>query len=596
MPEKDYDFCGWATKNDLLCSDGRVIKRNAFKDQDGSIVPLVWNHDHNDPKNVLGHALLKNEDHGVYSYCYFNDTENGQTAKDLVSHGDIVALSIWANKLKHNGNNVVHGVIREVSLVLAGANPGALIEPNIAHADSEDDIVIETYFDDNLNHSEGDEEEEVEEAPIDEEEPTDEELDAADEAAEEESEEEVEEEVEESDEVEHSDGGKENMAEERTVQDVLDSMDEEQRNVVNYLVGEALNEANAVEHSDEEDNEMGYNVFDNDANFDEEMAHSEEIASAMADAKRYGSMKESFLQHGIENIDYLFPDAKNLTKEPGFIDIHPKEWVNVIMNGVHHTPFSRIKMINADITDLRARAKGYVKGNVKIEEVFSLLKRTVNPTTIYKKQKLDRDDVIDITDFDVVAWLKKEMRMKLDEELARAFVFGDGRLASDEDKINELNIIPVMKDTSANLYAMEKTITPGSGESVAHAIINGVVKAMDDYEGSGNTTAFLTQSLVSDMMLLEDNEGRRLYRTLADVAAAMTVNRIVRVPASVMPSGYHGVVLDLSDYNVGADKGGAINMFDDFDIDYNAEKYLIETRCSGALVVPHSAIVLKAAA
>lgn len=578
---KNYDFSGWATKNDLRCSDGRTIRKDAFMVNDGQKVPLVWNHQHGDSDNVLGHALLENRPEGVYAYCSFNDTEKGQNAKLMVQHGDITGLSIYANKLKQVGADVIHGVIREVSLVLAGANPGAFIDQILAHGETEETCGV-IYTGENFELAHNDEESPEEEQPSD---------DKNDEKATEVPEETPAKESEENEEVAHSDAKEEetnNMPEgkEKTVQDVIDSMTEEQRNVMYAMVGMA------AENEEGEEN-MKHNAFENE---DDALMHSEEIASALSDGKRYGSLKESFLAHGIENIDYLFPDAQKLTNEPGIVDIHPKQWVSTIMKGVHHSPFSRIKMIFADLTDIRSRAKGYVKGNLKLEEVISLMKRTITPTTVYKKQKLDRDDIVDITDFDVVAWLKKEMRMKLDEELARAFIFGDGRLSSDEDKINEGNIIPVVKDTTGNFYAMEKTITPAAGESVGHAIINGIVKGMDDYEGSGNTVAFLKQDIVSDMLLLEDTQGHRLYKNLTDLAAAMVVNKIEKVPASIVPTGLYGVVLDLSDYNVGADKGGAVNMFDDFDIDYNAEKYLIETRCSGGLTVAHSALVLKAAA
>ena len=559
----DYDFCGWATRNDLKCSDGRTIRKDAFKDNDGQKVPLVWNHQHNEAFDVLGHAMLENREEGVYAYCKFNDTESGKTAKLLVQHGDVDRLSIYANKLKQQGSNVMHGVIREVSLVLAAANPGAYIEDVITHGEaSDDEAVIYTGENIELYHSEDGESKSTEKKE-----------------------------------------DKKMADKERTIQDVFDEMTEEQKNVVYAMVGMALEENGAddeeeMEHSDEGDvYEMKNNVFDNDGVQDNDnvLSHAD-METIIGDAKRYGSLKESFLAHaadyGIESIDMLFPEYKSVNGDtPQFIKRTPDGWVDTVMNGVHHTPFSRIKMVFADLREDEARAKGYIKGKLKKEEVFGLLKRVVEPTTVYKKQKLDRDDAIDITDFDVVAWLKSEMRMMLDEEIARAILFGDGRSALSEDKISETNIIPVISD--ADLYTIKKVVTSESNEKLAHAIITAAVKAQDDYEGSGNTTFFTAASTITDMLLLEDGDGRRMYKDMNELALAMNVNRIVKVPASIVPSSVYGVIVDLNDYNVGADKGGAINMFDDFDIDYNQMKYLIETRCSGALVKPYSAIVLK---
>ena len=559
----DYDFCGWATRNDLKCSDGRTIRKDAFKDNDGQKVPLVWNHQHNEAFDVLGHAMLENRDEGVYAYCKFNDTESGKTAKLLVQHGDVDRLSIYANKLKQQGSNVMHGVIREVSLVLAAANPGAYIEDVITHGEaSDDEAVIYTGENIELYHSEDGESKSTEKKE-----------------------------------------DKKMADKEKTVQDVFDEMTEEQKNVVYAMIGMALEENGAgdeeeMEHSDEGDvYEMKKNVFDNDGVQDNDnvLSHAD-METIIGDAKRYGSLKESFLAHaadyGIESIDMLFPEYKSVNGDmPQFIKRTPDGWVDTVMNGVHHTPFSRIKMVFADLREDEARAKGYMKGKLKKEEVFGLLKRVVEPTTVYKKQKLDRDDAIDITDFDVVAWLKSEMRMMLDEEIARAILFGDGRSALSEDKISETNIIPVISD--ADLYTIKKVVTSESNEKLAHAIITAAVKAQDDYEGSGNTTFYTAASTITDMLLLEDGDGRRMYKDMNELALAMNVNRIVKVPASIVPSNVYGVIVDLNDYNVGADKGGAINMFDDFDIDYNQMKYLIETRCSGALVKPYSAIVLK---
>lgn len=562
----DYDFCGWATRNNLKCSDGRTIQKDAFKDNDGQKVPLVWNHQHNEAFDVLGHAMLENRDEGVYAYCKFNDTESGKTAKLLVQHGDVDRLSIYANKLKQIGSNVTHGDIREVSLVLAAANPGAYIEDVITHGEtSEDEAVIYTGESIELYHSE-----ESESKPSEKKEE------------------------------------KKVAVNKKTVQDVFDEMTEEQKNVVYAMIGIALEEngvdsdeedVDEMNHSEEGDGEeMKHNVFDNyEKNENNVLSHADQ-ESIIKDGKKYGSLKESFLAHaadyGIDQIDMLFPEFQSVNGDtPQFIKRTPDGWVDTVMNSVHHTPFSRIKMMFADIRGDEARAKGYMKGNLKKEEVFGLLKRVVEPTTIYKKQKLDRDDAIDITDFDVVAWLKSEMRMMLDEEIARAILFGDGRSALSEDKISEKNIIPVAND--AELYTIKTTVEPESNEKLGHAIITAAVKSQDTYEGSGNTTFYTASSTITDMLLLEDADGHRMYKDMNELALAMNVNKIVKVPASIIPNGIYGVIVDLSDYNVGADKGGAINMFDDFDIDYNQMRYLIETRCSGALVKPYSAIVLK---
>ena len=552
-----YDFSGWATKNNLLCSDGRTILKDAFKHNDGQTVPLVWNHQHNEPNNVLGHALLENRDEGVYAYCTFNDTESGQEAKKLVQHKDVCALSIYANQLKQQGMNVVHGAIREVSLVLAGANPGAFIDSVIAHGEeSDEEAVIFTGEDIVIEHA--DNKCETEESKMDNEE-------------------------------KKPDG-------EKTVGEVFEAFTDEQKNVVYAMIGQALEDAGVSDEENEEENDMKHNVFDNDQKNENVLSH-DAMNTIIADGKRFGSLKESFIQHaaeyGIENIDWLFPEAKNLNNPPAFIDRQPNGWVRIVMSGVHHTPFSRVKSMFADITADEARARGYVKGNLKMEEVIKLLKRTTDPTTVYKKQKLDRDDVIDITDFDVVSWLKAEMRTMLDEELARAYVFGDGRSAVSADKIDDTKIRPIISDV--DLFTIKKTVTPGENETLGHAIIRTVVKAQDEYRGSGNLTFFTKAGVVSDMLLLEDTQGHRLYKDINELALACGVNRIVKVPDSIVPTGYHGVIVDLNDYNVGADKGGSINMFDDFDIDYNQQKYLIETRCSGALTKPYSAIALKTA-
>ena len=551
------DFSGWATRNDLLCGDGRTIKKDAFKDNDGCEVPLIWNHQHNDPDAVLGRALLENREDGVYAYCTFNDTDNGIKMKKAVQHGDIRSLSIYANKLKEIGNEVVHGTIRELSLVLAGANPGAYIDYVLAHSDGETSAIYASWDENIIIHSD----------------------DASDNKVEEEKP--VEEEKKEKKE-----------KKEKTIGEIIDSMTDEQREAMYAVVKMAVEDD--ADNDEEDDTEMKHNLFDQDEAMDNATLMHSAMEAIIADGKRFGSLKESFLEHsaeyGIDNIDWLFPEAQNLTNTPGFIKRNPDAWVDVVMNGVHHTPFSRIKMMFADLREDDARAKGYAtKGGLKKEEVFGLLKRTVEPTTIYKKQKLDRDDIIDITDFDVVSWLKGEMRMMLDEELARAFLFGDGRLQSSQDKIKETSIIPVIKDTS--LYAIESQAATSAPKDIVKAVVMGQV----NYEGSGNITLFIKNSLVTEMLLIEDAQGRRLYKDINELSLACAVNRIVKVPDTIVPEGIYGVALDLNDYNVGADKGGAVNMFDDFDIDYNQQKYLIETRCSGALTKPFSAIVIKAA-
>ena len=571
----EFDFSGWATKNGLKCSDGRVIMHDAFKDNDGQTVPLVWNHQHDNSSNVLGHALLENRDEGVYAYCSFNDSEAGQNAKLLVKHGDVNALSIYANQLKQRGSEVIHGAIREVSLVLAGANPGALID-NLYFAHSEevidDEAIIYTGENLVLSHSDmkKEEPEEKEESKKDEEEKSEDEP-------------EKDEESEKSD----DDSGK-------SVKEVFDSLNEEQKTVVYALMEEIMDDS-AKEDSEGGNEDMKHNVFDNEQQ-DAVLMHNA-MNEIIKDAKTKGSLKESFLAHadqyGIKDIEWLFPDAKNVVEGggPSFIKRNPDEWVSVVMNGVHHTPFSRIKMMFADLREDDARAKGYAqKGKLKKEEVFGLIKRTVEPTTIYKKQKLDRDDIIDITDFDVVSWLKGEMRMMLDEEIARAILFGDGRTAMSEDKIKETNIIPACSD--AALYTIKETL-PSS--YTAKDVIKAAVKGQNDYEGSGNTTMFVANTTITDMLLLEDGMQHRLYKDVNELALACSVNRIVKVPASIIPKGVVALIVDLKDYNVGADKGGSINMFDDFDIDYNQQKYLIETRCSGALYRPFSSVVIKEA-
>ena len=572
--DKDYDFSGWATKNNLKCSDGRTILKDAFKHDDGVTVPLVWNHQHNDPINILGHALLENRDEGVYAYCKFNETDSGKNAKILVEHGDVSALSIYANQLKQQGGNVIHGAIREVSLVLAGANPGAFIDSVIAHGEeSEEEAVIFTGEDIVLSHANEDKNEKKDP-----------------EHKEEEKKEEM----------------KEEMKEEKqkTVKEVFDTLTEEQKTVVYAIIGQIMeenqNESKDIEGGKEE---MKHNVFDNDKENKEEVLSHSDTEAIFSDARRYGSLKDSVLAHGITNLAYLFPEDTNLNKVPEFIS-RDTGWVKNVMSSVHHTPFSRIKSQFADITADDARAKGYTKGNLKKEEVFSLLKRSTTPTTVYKKQKLDRDDVIDITDFDVVSWIKGEMRMMLDEELARAFLIGDGRLSSSDDKINEQNIRPIYND--ADLYTVKAEIDVGASatsEDKAKAFIKSVIKNRKEYKGTGSPTLYTTEDVVADCLLLEDSNGRFIYDSMDKLKNVLRVKDIVTVPVMEGAKGAKGgnlmaILVNLADYNVGADKGGAVNMFDDFDIDYNAQKYLIETRCSGALIKPYSAIAfeIKAAA
>lgn len=589
-----FNFEGWATKVNLKCSDGRVIMKNAFEHSDEK-VPLVWCHKHGSPENVLGHALLENRDEGVWARCYFNSTENGQLAKVLVEHGDITSMSIYANQLKQNGPNVVHGMIREVSLVHAGANPGARIQSVITHSFDgdtlieldDDEGVIHTglcfnLYTENSENSENTTEETAE--------------NTADAVAHEDSEE----------------GG------EKTIADILKTLNEEQENAVYALIGhleEKLKHGdvdaeddeetdseteNNIEHSEGGNETMKKNVFDAETQQDQNILSHEDMEAIISDAKRYGSLKESALAHGIENIEYLFPEAQNVTNTPIFLD-RDQGWVKKVMGGIHHVPHSRIKSMFADITADEARALGYLKGNYKKEEIFSLLKRTTAPTTVYKKQKLDRDDIIDITDFDVISWIKTEMRGKLDEELARAYLIGDGRLADSDDKIKEDCIRPIWTDDD-KLFTINKVVEhDGTEEDRAAQFIRSCIKARKGYKGSGNPTLYTTEDLLTEMLLLTDGVGRDLYEDEGKLCKKLRVKEIVTVPVMEGATrdkngekrGLLGIIVNLNDYNVGADKGGAINMFDDFDIDYNAQKYLMETRCSGALVKPFSAMVVE---
>lgn len=583
----EYDFSGWATRNNIRCSDGRTILKDAFKHNDGQTVPLVWNHDHNDPLNVLGHALLENRDEGVYAYCTFNDTDAGRNAKALVEHGDVTALSIYANQLKQQGPNVLHGAIREVSLVLAGANPGAFIDSIIRHGEeSDEEAIIYTGEELVLEHACGGatskkkkkEMEHSQNAIV-----NDKNLDEV------------------KDNFTPPSGNKE-----KTVQDVFDTLNEEQKTVVYALIGQALDDSNQNENNEKEGNDnMKHNVFDQDQKEKENVLTHADMETIISEGKRYGSLKDSFLAHtaqyGIDHIDYLFPDAKNVTNQPDFIK-RDDSYVQKVLRGVHHTPFSRIKSTHANITADEARAKGYIKGHLKKEEVFTLLKRTTTPTTIYKKQKMDRDDIIDITDFDVVAYIKAEMRMMLDEEIARAILVGDGRSTSSDDKIPETNIRPIAKDE--DLYTIKAPVAVAANateDAIAKAFIRTVIKSRKEYKGSGSPTLFTTEDMLTNCLLLEDNNGRIIYDSVDKLATTLRVKEIV--PVEVMEGVTRtvssknlplmAILVNLNDYYVGADKGGAINMFDDFDIDYNQEKYLIETRISGALVKPYSAIAFE---
>ena len=577
-----YDFAGWATKNNLVCSDRRVIMENAFVEQDGKKVPLVWNHEHKTPDRVLGHAILENRKEGVYAYCYFNDSPFAQYAKTAVEHGDVDALSIYANNLKQNGSQVLHGSIKEVSLVLAGANPGAFIESIIRHSEeAEDEFILFSGEALELQHSEEKEiaSEETIETKI------------------EETEEPIKEEK-----IEHSNKEDKVVEEkEKTVQEVVDSMSEEQKTVLYALVAAAADGTEMAQSEiNEEDNTMKHNVFYGANN--EELKHSDvDVIGIFKDAKGSNSLKDVVLAHSITDIDFLFPEARTLTDVPQMIT-REMTWVPEVLGSVHKSPFSRIKSLFANLTEAEARAKGYMKGNLKTEQVFTLLKRTTTPQTIYKKQKLDRDDVIDIVDFDVVAWIKVEMRFMLDEEIARAILVGDGRLADSDDKINEQNIRPVWTD--ADLYTIKSLLeftAAMDSDTRAKMFIRACVKSRKDYKGSGNPVMFTTEDFLTDCLLLEDEIGRRIYTNVTELATALRVSKIVTVPVmegltrevNAVTHNLMGLIVNLADYNLGADKGGAVSLFDDFDIDFNQMKYLIETRCSGALVRPYSAIAIE---
>lgn len=591
----NYDFSGWATRNDLKCSDGRIIRKDAFKHNDGMTVPLVWNHDHTDPTRVIGHALLENRDEGVYAYGSFNSTDLGQRAKIYVEHGDITAMSIYANQLQQQGPNVMHGSIREVSLVLAGANPGAYIENVIKHGDEPDseEARIYTGMEIELYHADTSMKKE-EEKPK-----------KGEETMPEETKKEVKEpETKETPKV-------------KTVGEIIESMTDEQKNAVYAIIGQMKQDMEDEADDDMEDDmedqmeedekskggskTMKHNCFDQEERMDNAtLSHAEQL-EILEDAKRCGSLKEAVLAHGIEKIDVMFPDAQTISNEPEFIK-RDTTWVTDVLGAVRHTPFSRIKTIFADITADEARAKGYVKGNLKLEEVFKMLKRVTNPTTIYKKQKLDRDDVLDIKDFNILPWMKGELRMMLDEELARAILVGDGRTELSTDKIKEDCIRPIWTD--ADLYTVKTKVEVGetaTPEEKAKAFIKACVKSRKDYKGSGNPVMFMPEDIMTDCLLIEDKNGRIIYDSEMKLASALRVRKIVPVPVMegltrTVEEKTHtlaGIYVNLADYNVGTDMGGEVNMFDDFDIDYNQMKYLIETRCSGALTKPYAAVALE---
>lgn len=617
MSKRKHDFAGWATRNGIKASDGRTIMQDAFKGNDGQKVPLVWNHNHNDPSSVLGHVLLENRKEGVYAYGYFNDTPNAQNAKSMIKHRDVDFLSIYANNLKQTAaKEVTHGVIREVSLVLAGANPGAYIDTIMSHSDEIGEEAIIYHDHENglsLYHSDDPEEKKKDKKDNDQEDEEQEnkkkdpesDVDNDKEDPKEDPKKDPEEDPEDDedlkkkkDSLEHKEDPE--MAKEKTVEDVFNELTEEQQNVVYAMIGVAIEEATGKK-GDQED--MKHNLFDND-HYEDVLTHSE-ITAILDEAKKSssGSLKDVVLQHGITNVGALFPEARPVSLVPETIS-EDMDWVQKIMKAVKNVPFSRIRSSAIDITGEQARAKGYVKGNKKVEEVITALKRVTTPTTVYKLQKMDRDDVIDITDFDVVAWLKAEMRLKLDEEIARAILLGDGRTALDNDKINPDFIRPVLGDDST--YTVAKIVTKENGISdneFAKDFIRTIIKSRKEYKGSGNPTLYTTEDMLTDMLLIEDLNGRAIYDTIEKLATKLRVKEII----TVAPMEDHvrtddgeefdfrpiGILVNLADYNVGADRGGAVELFDDFDLNYNKLEYLIETRCSGALTKPFSAITFE---
>lgn len=599
-----YDFEGWATKNDLECSDGLTVRHGAFKVDDGKRVPLVWNHEHNSVSSVLGHAMLENRKEGVYAYCSFNKTAAGQDAKEVVSHGDVVSLSIWANNVQQVGKDVIHGVIREVSLVLAGANPGAFIESVMAHGETmgndEDEGIFYTGEGIIISHAESEGKKETQKKEEGTATKTEEE--------------------------------KKDQSEEdgKTVKEVLDGMTDEQKAAVGIIVDQAIKDAKSgggeEPPKEKEEKEMKHNVFEGQDST-QIISHTD-MEKIFSDAKRCGSLRDAVNQHidsgvlshsidttgmttstgtqtyGFNDPSMLFPDYKSLNNPPEWISRN-MDWVNKLMGKVHHTPFSRIKSLYANITEDEARARGYIKGKLKKEEVFTTLKRTTDPQTIYKKQKLDRDDIIDIVDFDVVAWIRAEMRVMLDEEIARAILIGDGRLSDSDDKIQETHIRPVVKDAPLFNTIIKVSVAADADEAtVAKETIKAIIRGRKQYKGSGRPDFWTTEDTVTEMLLLEDTIGHTIYKTEAELATKLRVSELITVEPmegqkiSITENGNTkeypliGVIVNMVDYNVGADKGGEVNMFDDFDIDYNQQKYLIETRISGALVKPFSALTI----
>lgn len=619
---KKCDFSGYATRNDLKCGDGRTIRKDAFKDNDGQTVPLVWQHVHDNPDNVLGHAVLENRNDGVYCYGFLNHTQRGEDMREMIANGDVSRLSIYANKLVQKGGDVLHGTIREVSLVLAGANPGAFIDNvNIIHSDGsyteiDDEAII--YSDSEIVHSDTDEDNEDDENEKNDEESSDETVETEDDDEEKE--------------VKHADSSdkeEKGMAEGtngKTVQDVIDSMTEEQKNVLYFLVGSALEgEGGEAQHDDFGDDEMKNNIFDRTGNGTDTLSHDEMSAIISEAIENKSKLSDAFLEHGIVNIDYLFPEAHLLDKKPQMIN-DDQAWVSTILSGVHKSPFSRLKTMAADITMEEARAVGYIKGNKKVEEQFALLKREVGPQTVTKLQKFDRDDLLDIIDIDTVAWVKSEMDIKMNEEIARAVLVGDGRANSNPNKIKEDKIIPIYKDVSplvgydtqmgnpahnasSATFAIRKTIEvpeDATPADKAEMLIDDAVRARVDYKGSGSPTLFIGPAKLAEMLLIKDSMGRRIYDSEAALATAMRVKNIVDVPIldeiyRVEDEGEEtekrydlaGIIVNLSDYTLGTDKGGQKTMFEDFDIDYNKQTYLLETRLSGMLTKPYSAIILE---
>lgn len=593
MVNFDYDCSGWATKANVRCYDGLVIAQDAFKECSGKVVPMVYNHDHSNVDNVIGHCLLENRPGGVYCYAKFNDTDTGKTARQCVESGDLSAFSIFANGLKKVGSTVKHGFIREVSLVLAGCNPGALIDEVVKHSADEDYEGGEAfiYNEDGLSLTHG---MDPEGNPL---EDLTHSADSGDAVTDDEA---TQEEAKMADE--------KNMNKEETVEDVFNTLTEKQKNVVYAIIGSVM--PSEKDDDGEEDDTVKQNVFDKDTNATVLKHSIDEINNVVKTAKSHGTMKAAFedagmdsdeLAHSIDNIDWLFPEDHLLDTTPRIID-KPDDWVSVVMGAVHHIPFSRFKSMFADLTEEDARAKGYIKGNFKKEEVFGLLRRSTSPTTVYKKQKLDRDDVIDITSFDVVAWLKQEMRLKLNRELALAYLLGDGRLAASEDKIDENCIRPVFNDSDLFTIKVQcKTTGLTTVEDKYKALIKQILRSRKEYRGSGTPTLFTTEDALTEMLLLEDGIGHPLYADEAALARKLRVKNIVTIPEMEGRKGAKGgdlvcLIVNLADYTVGADKGGAVSMFDDFDIDFNAQKYLIETRCSGALTTPFSAMAVEWAA